>query len=143
MRTTSIFTLALALAALSPTSGLAREGTEAPSISLQGRCDYGDKVTPYADGSNGFTWCDSVVIAQDGEQTSFDFRRESWGSMVRYEGELSGDTMRITRVHVRDRPAEAARGQCIIYRANGRISTVTCVANARQLAWAANFIPRY
>jgi hypothetical protein len=62
----------------------------------------------YADGSNGFSWCDSVVI--DGARAWFDFRRRTWGSMVRYEGEPRSDGM--------------------------------VIATARQLTWAANFVPR-
>ncbi|HEY6817056.1 MAG TPA: hypothetical protein VI168_16080 [Croceibacterium sp.] len=112
------------------------------TIRLQGKCEYGERITPYADGSNGFAWCDSIVIVQDGQHATFDFLRESWGSMVRYEADPSSDPMVVMRVQVRNRPAEPAQGTCTIYRLEGRISTVTCIATARQLAWAANFVPR-
>jgi hypothetical protein len=73
---------------------------------------------------------------------SVEFLRESFGSSVRYEGSWSGDTMTIARVQPRDRPLEPAQGYCRVFYREGAISTVTCVANTRQLAFAANFVTR-
>lgn len=141
MRTAATVHLAVA-AALSPTPALAEDAAEPGTIRLQGRCDYRPEIAPYVDERNGFAVCDTVVLTQGGEGAAVEFLRESFGSSVRYEGAWSGDTMTIARVQPRDRPLEPAQGYCRVFYRDGAISTVTCVANTRQLAFAANFVTR-
>ena len=146
MRTAVRFTLAAAIVCSAP--ALADGPAErSRSLELEGRCEYGRKVEAYIDGRNGFAQCDTLTITQDGDRAVFDFGRSWLGSTARYEVAAPGDvlaseTTAITRVEVRNRPSEPATGTCTIYRRDEQISTVTCVATARQLAFAANFVPR-
>ena len=134
--------LLAALAVAAPIGASAAGDASAPrTIELQGRCDYrraAESVGP----DTGFAVCNSVTvtITGNGDNSAIDFRRSLGGSEFRYEGALSGNTMRIAQLRIRGREALDARGECTIFRRGEKISTVTCVAKSGWKTFAANFV---
>jgi hypothetical protein len=137
MRSAAILSLAAMLAATPASAGHGDTGIQ-PS-KLHGRCEYGNQVSKYISPAAGFARCDSLVIdTRDGGV--LDFRQQGFGSVVRYEGEFVGDKMKIRRVDLPEKPAKQAEGTCTIYRREGRISNVSCIAIAGRLSFAVNFV---
>jgi hypothetical protein len=60
---------------------------------------------------------------------------------MRFIGAMEGDRMTVrsvASVRVAERPA---RGSCKIFRKEGRVSAVSCVAQAGARSFVANFLP--
>ncbi|MET1756480.1 hypothetical protein ABVV53_13635 [Novosphingobium sp. RD2P27] len=87
----------------------------------------------------GFAVCRTVRIEQNGADSVIDFKNSLGGSEFRYEGTWTGNGMSIARLSIRSRAAKNATGDCTIFRAAGKISTVTCVAKVDWKTFAANF----
>lgn len=115
------------------------EDNGASTTRLDGRCDYrreAENVGP----DTGFALCNSVTITRAGAHSAIDYRRALGGSEFRYEGAISGNTMQIARLTIREREPQEASGKCTIYYNRGRISTVTCIAKVGWKTFAANFV---
>ncbi|WP_442623118.1 hypothetical protein [Parasphingopyxis sp.] len=106
---------------------------------FRGQCEYSDRFAPLLErGDHSFALCDSATVAGG----VFDFRRDSWGSMMRFEGTRSGDRMAIGHVQLRSGSRRAATGACEIFYRDGAVSTIACTAVAGGRTYAANFVPR-
>jgi hypothetical protein len=106
-------------------------------IELNGRCEYPDAVARYSQEAS-LVMCNRLVI--DRAESTFDFGQRSWGSMLRFEGEISGDRMDVTRVYPRHRDSVEATGSCEILYRDGAISGVTCLARSGSKTFVANFV---
>jgi hypothetical protein len=122
--------IAEVLLVLAATSG-------AGPIELNGRCYYPDAAAQYSHEA-AFVSCNSLVIYR--EESAFDFKQRSWGSMLRFVGEISGDRMKVTRVYPRHRDSAEAAGTCDILYRDGSISGVSCLARAGSKTYVANFV---
>jgi hypothetical protein len=144
MTPASVLKSIAALAMLAPVAAAAEAdpGPDRWPIELHGRCEYAPRVAAYAGAGNGFALCDRLVLSGDGEQGAFDFRQENVGSIARYTGALTGETLTVRQIDLRGQPAKDARGSCTIYRFEGRITKVDCVATVRHLTYAASFVRR-
>jgi hypothetical protein len=130
----------IAAASVSGLTGASAADRPSWPIELHGRCEYGAQAAKYLDGKNGFARCDTLVI-DDRDGAVLDFRQQGFGSVVRYEGKLTGDRMAIARVDLPEKPARKATGTCKIQRTDGRIANVTCTAFATgHLTFSANFV---
>ena len=136
---------AAALLLAFPVGSQSLKTPEIKAGTLKGNCQYNANAFRLLDGTNGFANCNGLVIKRNGNKASFDFRRGSWGSMVRYDGDLSGDVMTIDHIKLRGKQLQAAEGTCTVYWheqfGDGmRVSTVTCVAKVAQMTYVANFM---
>jgi hypothetical protein len=108
---------------------------------LSGRCEYSDRVARFRH-ETALIVCDTASIERNEASATFDFRQRSWGSMARFSGPMEGNTMAVARVTLRDGRSVAATGTCeIVYRDNGQILTISCLARAGSRSVAANFVP--
>ncbi|QLC24040.1 hypothetical protein HFP57_02660 [Parasphingopyxis algicola] len=109
----------------------------------RGQCEYADRFAPLLEqGDHSFALCDSVAIDPGGDRDTFDFRRDSWGSMIRFEGALAGDRMAVSHIRLRANEPRPATGTCEIFHRGEALSTIACVATARGQTYVANFVPR-
>lgn len=134
-------TLALAAAAMLATSvspQLHAQGV-APATVLSGRCQYPDRVARFRQ-ETSLILCDTVSISQEGDSATLDFSQRSWGSMMRFAGDMRDNRMTISRVFFRDGSSTAASGTCETFHSNGELSAVACLARTGTRSWAANFI---
>jgi hypothetical protein len=109
----------------------------ADPIELSGQCQYPDAIARYSHEAS-FVSCNTLVINR--ADSTFDFGQRSWGSMLRFEGEISGDRMEVTRVYPRHRDSVEATGSCDILYRDGAISGVSCLARAGSKSYVANFV---
>ena len=135
--------IAAVTALFAASQALADDGIGAGVI--EGQCEYSSNALKLLDGANGFAACDEMAVSRNAGKASFDFRKQGFGSMVRYGGKLSGDTLAIRRIQLRNRQPEVASGTCTVYwrdvfGGDRRVSTVTCVAMVGQITYAANFV---
>jgi|GEM_PF-2290065 len=107
---------------------------------FQGRCDYSEKLAELTGQGYSFALCDSVAIKRKGAGATIDFRRTSWGSSFRYEGEMTGDTMKVASVSVRSGKPVPVTGECQIRYRGGLLDVVTCIAKDRRQTYLANFV---
>jgi hypothetical protein len=108
-------------------------------VELSGRCQYSDAIARFSQEAS-LILCDSLVIDRAEATAAFDFRQRSWGSMVRFAGQISGDRMTITRVYPRHRSSAEATGTCDILYRDGTTSAVSCLARAGSKTYVANFV---
>jgi hypothetical protein len=118
------------LAVLAASSG-------ADPIEFSGRCTYPDAMARFSQEAS-LVLCDTLRI--DRSAATFDFRQRSWGSMLRFSGEISGDRMKVTRVHPHRRESAEAEGTCDILYREGEVSGVSCLARAGSKTYVANFV---
>ncbi|MDE8653768.1 hypothetical protein [Novosphingobium album (ex Liu et al. 2023)] len=126
---------AIALAAL--LASLAATGDA--RLQLNGRCEYSAEVQEHRDGTV-LALCDTLEIVRDGNTGTLDFRQRSWGSTIRFQGEMAGDRMIVRSVRPRAGETAPATGTCEVFHANDRISVVACLARAGTRSYAANFV---
>jgi len=108
---------------------------------ISGRCEYSDAVARYRF-ETALILCDTVVISRDGPDTVLDFKQRDWGSRARVTGRMSGDTLSITEVALRDGQSAAATGTCKFFRhLDGRLSVIGCLAKRSSRSIAVNFVP--
>ncbi|WP_156495370.1 hypothetical protein [Croceicoccus estronivorus] len=108
-------------------------------IRLDGRCQYPEAVARYRYETT-LVLCDSLAIGSEGDETVLDFSRQSWGSMIRISGRMSGARMTIDHIYFRERPAVEATGTCEIFYRGGKVSLVSCLAKAGSRTYATNFV---
>lgn len=115
-------------------------GAEPDSAPLKGQCQYSEEVIRRRE-DTVLIQCDALAISKLGAVTTLDFGRRSWGSGVRFSGEMSGNRMRVSRLRLRGRGALDATGTCEAFYTAERISVVSCLARAGSRNYAANFVP--
>jgi hypothetical protein len=109
----------------------------ADPIELNGRCQYPEAIARYSHEAS-LVSCNTLVINR--AESTLDFGQRSWGSMLRFVGEVSGDRMEVTHVYPRHRDAVEATGTCDILYRDGSISGVSCLARAGSKTYVANFV---
>ncbi|MGE3690354.1 MAG: hypothetical protein AB7F98_03120 [Novosphingobium sp.] len=118
----------------------AADGGLSDGTRLPGNCSYPPAVLEIRDGT-AFASCNALQIDRDGTKgTSLDFRQRSWGSTMRFTGDMAGDEMRVHRVRLRSGVEVAVSGTCRIEYVRGQVSVVSCLASARGRTYAANFV---
>lgn len=109
------------------------------TINLSGRCQYADAVARFRQEAS-LALCDSLSIDRAEETATFDFSQRSWGSMLRFTGEMSGQRMAVNSVRLRSGSSVEATGTCEIFYSGKKVSVVSCLAKAGSKAYAANFV---
>ena len=117
---------------------VSQDGTGATT--LRGQCQYSEAVARFRD-ETSLVLCDSLAIDRGGDAATFGFSRGSWGSMLSFSGEMSGQRMTVSSVRLRSGRAVSATGTCEIFHIDGRPSMVACLARAGSRRYAANFRP--
>ena len=118
-------------------AALAAVSSGSSTIELSGQCQYPDTIARFRHQAS-FIQCNTLTI--DRAQGTFDFKQRSWGSTMRFAGEVSGDRLTITSVYPRHRNSAEATGTCDILYREGTISSVSCLARAGSETWVANFV---
>jgi len=114
-------------------------GTQGP-IPLEGRCIYPPEVAEKRDGAV-LALCDRLTLEIGQEGADFDFAQASWGSMLRFSGERSGErAFAVRRLRSRNGEWRDANGTCELFYRDDTVSTVACYAVARGRTYAANFV---
>jgi hypothetical protein len=113
---------------------------DASPLLLTGRCNYPPNLPALQLGEVRFL-CDSVAVRREGAEDVIEFRRKSWGRWLRFSGEVAGSRMAIRQVHLSREDVVEARGTCEIFYNGGRVSAVSCVAQAGWRSYVANFTP--
>lgn len=130
-------TIALCLGAIvAPADAGARP--ETASITIRGRCEYGDRFAPLlARGDHAFTLCSAATL--DGTQVRFS--RNGLGVVMTYSGDLRGDTLAVSSLIVQDGRVRIASGSCEIARdASGGITGIACLGTADGSSFVTNFV---
>lgn len=104
-----------------------------------GWCQYSEAVRERADAATVLIDCSSFALDQSGASAGFEFGQRGWEKHTRFEGQLLGERMQVTSVVLRNGSRLEARGDCEIFRANGNISVVSCMAEAKAVWYVANF----
>ncbi len=127
---------ALLMAAASP--------AEAVSDRFTGRCAYNQEVLKHRD-DTVLAQCDAVAIDLEGDAASIAFDLRSWDvTMLRFQGKMTGpDVMTVSQLTLRNGTRDEATGSCRIFRVEGRVSAVSCLATMRGRAYAANIDVSY
>lgn len=108
---------------------------------IDGRCQYNQNVTKYR-AETTLIVCDNVKISRSPATATLDFTQRSWGSMAQFSGAMSGNTMTLSQITLRDGRSMAATGSCEIFlRPDGSLSVISCLGKTRSRSVAANFIP--
>ncbi|MCJ2185435.1 hypothetical protein [Novosphingobium beihaiensis] len=115
-------------------------GTDtAGDLHLQGRCAY-NAVVRAQRGDTVLVTCDTVDIDLSADAGSVVYSRRSWDvTMLRVEGEWEGDSMTVRHMVLRNGTSDDAKGMCRIFRREGRVSVVSCLAKMGTRSYAANF----
>ncbi|MAC58201.1 MAG: hypothetical protein CMH85_07975 [Novosphingobium sp.] len=128
------FPLFLALAAP------AAEVVPEDRMRLEGRCTYNQEVLKHRD-DTVLAQCDAVALDdRENDTASIAFDLRSWDvTMLRFQGKMTGpDTMTVRQLTLRNGTRDEATGSCRIFRVEGRVSVVSCLATIRGRAYAAN-----
>lgn len=107
---------------------------------LNGQCRYSDRVIHHREGTD-LIQCDTVSIDHESTAAILDFGQRNWGSTVRFAGGMTGETMAVTSIAFRAGGFMPATGKCEIFRRNGTLSEISCLARAGTRWIAANFVP--
>ena len=83
----------IALFALAAAAPLCAQDSQKTSI--DGRCQYPEKVVKNRN-ETVLILCDTVEIDRGSARATLDFAQRSWGSMARFTGSMSSDTMTIS-----------------------------------------------
>lgn len=110
------------------------------AIVPRGRCRYSQTILSRAEGTVLVT-CDKLDIDRATAGATFDFSQKSWGSMLKFHGDMSGERMTVKRVTLRNGTSAKATGTCEIFRSGGRLSKISCLADAKGQTYVANFVP--
>ncbi|WP_439469267.1 hypothetical protein [Blastomonas fulva] len=130
---------AIALFALAAAAPLCAQDSRKTSI--DGRCQYPEKVVKNRN-ETVLILCDMVEIDQGSARATLDFAQRSCGSMARFTGSMSSDTMAISQVTLRDGRRLSATGTCRMHRRkDGELAVISCLAKAGARTFAANFVP--
>jgi len=130
---------AIALFALAAAAPLCAQ--DAGKTSIDGRCQYPEKVVKNRN-ETVLILCDTVEIDRGSASATLDFAQRSWGSMARFTGSMSSDTMAISQVTLRDGRRLSATGTCRMHRRkDGELAVISCLAKAGARTFAANFVP--
>ena len=133
-----IFPLFLAL--VTPAAEVDPEGR----MRLEGRCTYNQEVLKHRD-DTVLAQCDAVAIDIEDDTASIAFDLRSWDvTMLRFRGKMTGpDLMTVRQLTLRNGTRDEATGSCRIFRVEGRVSAVSCLATMRGRAYAANIDVSY
>lgn len=110
------------------------------TINLRGQCQYSDAVTRFRD-ETSLVLCNTLAIDRRGEVATFDFGQRSWGSMIRFSGEMSGRRLTVRNLRLRTGISVPATGTCEIFYKGENVSVVSCFAKAGPKSYATNFVP--
>lgn len=127
---------ALLMAAASPADAVPDRFT--------GRCTYNQEVLKHRD-DTVLAQCDAVAIDLEDDTASIAFDLRSWDvTMLRFQGKMTGpDLMTVRQLTLRNGTSDEATGSCRIFRVEGRVSAVSCLATMRGRAYAANIDVSY
>ncbi|MGN6375463.1 MAG: hypothetical protein ACTHMG_07895 [Sphingomonas sp.] len=110
-------------------------------IVLSGSCRYADRVMDHR-ADTVLVLCDTATIDRNGATVALDFGQRGWGSMARFTGSMTGDALAVSQVWLRHGGSAGAGGTCkIFHHGDGRISTISCLAQVGSRWIAANFVP--
>ncbi|WP_394728291.1 hypothetical protein [Altererythrobacter sp. GH1-8] len=108
-------------------------------IELNGFCQYTEWVQQRADEATVLLDCSRFVLDQSGSSAGFEFGQRGWKSKTRFEGQLVGEQLDVTALVLSNGSRLEARGECEIFRTNGKVSVVSCLAEAKAVWYVANF----
>lgn len=118
---------------------LAASPASEPPIELDGWCEYTEWVQERAGEATVLIECSRFVLDDSGAAAGFEFGQRGWKTNTRFEGLLSGERMEVTSLVLSNGSRLKARGECGIFRANGKVSVVSCLAEAKAVWYVANF----
>jgi len=111
----------------------------ASALALSGRCSYPASLGAPLMGEIR-ALCDGVAVRDGDEGSVIEFAHRSTTQWMRFTGALEGHRMIVRSAgstHVAERPAH---GSCTFFYKEGRISAVSCVAQAGARSFVANFV---
>lgn len=135
---TAMHIAAVAILALSASSAAGAE--DRPQTTFSGLCRYPDPVARYRYETT-LVECDTAMISANGETTTLDFARRSWGPTARFIGTMQGDRMAVSALRLRTGTTVASTGTCQVFRSKDHaLSVISCLAKAGSTSVAVNFV---
>lgn len=127
------------LAAISLLLAAGTAGVTGAEEQLQGRCRYSAAVQAHREDTVLVT-CDAVTIDKPAGTGGIVFSQDNWDVvMIRFQGEWTGDRMAVSHLVLRNGIDGPAKGTCEVFRREGRVSAVSCLATMAGSTYAANF----
>lgn len=107
---------------------------------IQGQCTYSEALRKFRP-RPALAICDSLSIERNAGSATFAFILSGSPQIMRFSGDMSGNRMTVKRLELTGEKPAAATGTCEIFRNNGKISTVSCLAHIGPDSYAASFLP--